>query len=296
HAMYRMRNARQRLSIQIPANAEFDSQPLIINNQNVAIERGDGQQLFIPLSGYDTSQSLVVELKYTIPGDHRQIDLPVFPDAPAAQTVYLGVFLPKERMLLASDGPWTEEFELKGNNTWKSVPVGTRSLREMISWVKEGTITVPASDNEIQSDGVLHLYSTSRPEDAPTGSLRLQVVDDRWWASVVVGSLLLVGLLLLWASMQFKLAAIALVASIAIATGVFAPTLASQLTNLPSYVGCGLVGILWGAKWLIGIVSSFETSKAEPIPIAPSTPESHPATTDAQTNLDGTSGSGDTHV
>ena len=53
HATYRMRNARQRLSLQLPEGAEFDSQPLLINGQTASLERGSANQLYIPLAGND---------------------------------------------------------------------------------------------------------------------------------------------------------------------------------------------------------------------------------------------------
>lgn len=50
-ALYRLRSARQRLAIVLPA--EFEAQPARINGKPVALERGDQGQLFVPLSGQD---------------------------------------------------------------------------------------------------------------------------------------------------------------------------------------------------------------------------------------------------
>jgi hypothetical protein len=62
-ALYRLRSARQRLAVQLPNPQEviFDSQPLWINGQPVALEKGDGDEYFIPLVGQDPDEPLLLE-------------------------------------------------------------------------------------------------------------------------------------------------------------------------------------------------------------------------------------------
>jgi hypothetical protein len=251
HAMYRLKNAQQRLAIALPENTEFDSQPLLINGQNYSLERGDANQLFVPLAGFDATQSLIVELKYTLAGNHEQIDLPVFPDSSAVQSAYLGVFLPKEQVLIASKGPWTEEFELQHADGWRSRPVNARSPYELEAWVQEGLATQPKNATVTPSDGVFYLYSTMRPENPPAGSLRLVAIADPWWTVSVLSVFVLIGLVLLPASFTTKVIAIATVASTMVLTGVVTPTFASQLANIPSYLGIALIGLIWCAHGVI---------------------------------------------
>jgi len=245
HATYRMRNASQRLSLKLPEDVEFDSQPLLINGQNASLERGGANQLYIPLAGNDPTKPILVELRYTAAGDHRQIALPEFPDAPAVQTAYLGVFLPKERLLLATNGPWTNEFELVARG-WKTEPRCQRDANELMNWVREGVSTNRAT--EFQTDGVMYLYSTLRPEDGSTGALKLTAIEDKWWSAIILAGLLCFGLLLLSQSLRVKVVAVACLLGLLISVGAFSPTLASQLLRGPSIVGGILVLVLWTAR------------------------------------------------
>ena len=253
HATYRMRNARQRLSLQLPEGAEFDAQPLLINGQSASLERGSANQLFIPLAGNDPTQAILVELRYTTPGDHNQIDLPVFPDEPAVQTAYLGVFLPKERTLLASYGPWTNEFELQPGS-WQSQPHCNLDPNALMNWVKEGVPTNRATD--FQTDGVMYLYSTLRPEAGAAGALKLVAIEDKWWTGAILVGLLGFGLLFLFRSIQSKVVAVALLMAIVIGIGAFSPTLASQLLNNSAAIVGLLVLVLWGARETLKTLNS----------------------------------------
>jgi len=266
HATYRMRNARQRLPLQLPEGAEFDSQPLLINGQTASLERGSANQLYIPLAGNDPTQAILVELRYTIPGNHKQIELPVFPDAPAVQTAYLGVFLPKERTLLASNGPWTDEFELR-STAWKSEPKNNLDANALMNWVKEGLPSARATD--FQTDGVMYLYSTLRPEVGEAGALKLVAVEDKWWTGGILVGLLCFGLLFLFRSLQTKVVAVAVLAAIVIAIGAFAPTLASQLLSSAAVLAGMMILVLWGAREVVQNLNSRPITKpAETPPVA----------------------------
>ena len=259
HAIYRMRNASQRLPLKLPEGAEFDSQPLLINGQSASLERGGANQLYIPLAGKDPTQALLVEVRYTTPGDHTQIDLPVFPDAPAVQTAYLGVFLPKERTLLASNGPWTNEFELVANS-WKAEPRCNLDANSLRNWVKEGVTTTRATD--FQTDGVMYLYSTLRPEEGTAGALKLVAIDEKWWTAAILTGLLCFGLLFLFSSFQIKVVAVATLVAIVIAVGAFASTVASQLLNTPAILGGLLVLVLWGSREILHGLRRLEKRRA----------------------------------
>ena len=269
HATYRMRNASQRLALKLPEGAEFDSQPLLINGQSASLERGNANQLFIPLAGNDPTQALLVELRYTTPGDHKQIELPVFPDAPAVQTAYLGVFLPKERMLLASNGPWTNEFDLQPS-AWKAEPRCNLDATALMNWVKDGVDVSRATD--FQTDGVMYLYSTLRPEVGDAGSLKLVAMDEKWWSAIILVGLLCFGFLFLFKSIQTKVVAVACLTAIVIAVGAFASTLASQILNAPSFIGGMLVLVLWGAREIVQKININATARAPVVASTDATP------------------------
>lgn len=260
HATYRMRNASQRLSLTLPEDVEFDSQPLLINGQSASLERGVANQLYIPLAGNDPTKPILVELRYTIAGNHRAIQLPIFPDAPSVQTVYLGVFLPKERLLLASNGPWTKEFETTAMG-WRSEPRCNNDPSSLMNWVREGVSTTRAT--EFQTDGVMYLYSTLRPEDGPSGALKLTAIADSWWMVFTLAGLIGLGALFLFKSLQAKVVALACLTGIVIAVGAFAPTLASQLLSGPSYFGALLVLVLWGSREVVNQLPSKTAAKVQ---------------------------------
>jgi hypothetical protein len=265
HASYRMRNASQRLGIKLPEGVEFDSQPLLIDGKSVSLERGDANQLFIPTAGYDPTQSHLVELKYMVPGDHNRIDLPIFTDAPAAQTVFLAVFMPKERLLLSSNGPWTEEFEFKRQLGARARPVPGQSLAALNEWVREGV--AKNSNSELQADGVMYLYSALKPEDSPDGSLRLRALGETWFAMAVIALLLGVGIAFVKGSLRSKIIVVAALIACIAALGAFAPTFASQLSNWPTVVGSSLLAILWGTQSLL---ASRRLQPKAPVPVADS--------------------------
>ena len=264
-----MRNASQRLSLKLPEGAEFDSQPLLINGQSASLERGNANQLFIPLAGNDPTKALLVELRYTTPGDHKQFELPVFLDAPAVQSAYLGVFLPKERMLLASNGPWTNEFELQQSG-WRSEPRCNLDAVAVMNWVKDGVDVSRATD--FQTDGVMYLYSTLRPEVGDAGSLKLVAMDEKWWSAIILVGLLCFGFLFLFKSIQTKVVAVACLTAIVIAVGAFASTLASQILNAPSFIGGMLVLVLWGAREIVQKININATARAPVVASTDATP------------------------
>ena len=94
----------------LPEKAEFDSQPLRINGRPAALQKGGTNEYFVPLLAANADTPFVIELRYTLPGDGRRLVLPTFPKQPAVVKEYLAVYLPETRTLLATRGPWNEEF------------------------------------------------------------------------------------------------------------------------------------------------------------------------------------------
>ncbi len=92
-AMIRLRSSHQRLTVQLPEGAQFDAQPARLNGNPVALERGDKDELYIPILGFAPDQSLLLELRYTLAEFKGSLDIPNFPDNPAMQRVFLNVFL-----------------------------------------------------------------------------------------------------------------------------------------------------------------------------------------------------------
>lgn len=248
-ALYRIRSARQRLAIKLPKEAAFDSQPARVNGNPIAIERGDQDLLYIPLVGQDPNTDLVLDLRYTLPGNYRNLDVPEFPEDPAVQKVYLAAFLPKELSLMTTSGPWTDEYKWQRGDGWRWVPVPNSSDEALVSWVVQGISlsNVPA----FQKDGTLYLFSALRPAAPPDGNLHLNVLHENTLGVLLFIALILVALVFLRSLFSTKLAIIAALFALAIACGVFVPTLGQQLLNRPTYAGLGILAIAWSA-WGVG--------------------------------------------
>ncbi len=248
-ALYRLRSARQRLAIVLDAKAEFDAQPARVNGQPVALERDDQGQLFVPLVGQDPNTPFTLELRYSLAGDQRRISIPEFPEDPAIQKVYTAVFLPNELALVGSSGPWTEEFRWRRQGILKWVPEAKQSDEQLISWVREGVESPPPL--AFQTDGTLVLFSALRPQTSPAGDLQLWALNENWLAAWILVPLVLLGLVLLRSSLRVKLSVLATLLIAIMISGVFVPTFAQQLLNVPLATAIAVVVIAWSAWYLM---------------------------------------------
>lgn len=244
-ALYRVRSSRQRLTMKLPTDAEFDAQPLRINGSPISLERGEQDERFVPLVGQDANKPFVLELRYTVPGGLRNLNIPEFPENPAVQKVYLSVFLPDELTLLDVDGPWTEEWTWQSTGRLGKTPQLKQTDDQLAQWVTEG-IQLAASP-PFQKDGTQYVFSALKPKGTADGALKLIAIRDKWLAGAVFGVLALVGLLMLLRPLHEKLIALAMLLIGAVICGVFSPTLAQQLLNFPTYAATSAVLIAWAA-------------------------------------------------
>ena len=136
------RGARQRLTLQLPPEAAFDTAPLRLDGRPVALERGDKEdEYYVPLLDSNADAPFLLELRYTVHGDGSNLVLPFFRDEAAVQKVYLCVYLPATQALVKVVGPWSDEFGWQWNSAWKwepqarSVAAGER----LISWSARGS-------------------------------------------------------------------------------------------------------------------------------------------------------------
>ncbi len=275
-ALYRLRSARQRLAIRLPDGAQFDSQPVRINGQTVALERGDQNQLFVPLVGINPNDLVVLDLRYTLDKTNLTLVTPEFPEDPAVQKVYLAAYLPQERVLLASTGEWTEEYGWAASGPFKYRPRSNKSEEDLTLWVIEGVNTTPSPN--FLTDGTMYLFSTLRPKSPPDGQLQLYTMDERLWALLIFIPFTAVGLLFLRSPFKFQIVGLSGLLIGLIACGIFAPTLGRQIMNQPLYAGLTIVGIAWIARFTM---TSFQRRRSnEPPPTTPAAVEATPVVTD----------------
>jgi hypothetical protein len=296
-ARYRMRSARQRLEVQLPDQVQFDTQPVRIDTRPIILERGQQGRFFIPLVDRSPDQSFLLELRYTLP-EHsgKQLDLPYFPQESAVQKVYLCVYLPEQRVLMAKQGPWTEEFtwELGSDLHWSAR--GTINENQLNDWV-DSTAGKASLGDTFQTDRQLYIFSTLQPPAPPDGSLRLCILGDERLTLTLLAVLVVLGLLLIRTSVGTKVLCVGLLVIAMVLLGLFWPIAAHQLLNGRFFAAMFIVLILWcvggfyRCRHTIGCCGKREppaTAQQPPVPpplepTAPVTAETVPSPAEAVT-------------
>ena len=245
-ALYRMRSARQRLTVVLPPGAEFDAQPLRIGGRPATLEKGGESGYYIPLTGVGADKPFVIELRYTLEGDGSRIDPPVFPQEPAVVKEYLCVYLPEEQRLLNAWGPWTEEFRWRCDDWLRWRPEPVRSPNSLVDWV-QGDLTPGNPANDFAADGEPYLFLTLRPAPPPEGSLRLKTIDGDWLSGLVFIATVLLGLLLLPARLPARALAIGAAVIALVLAGVFLPIFSMQIINGVLLSAIFVVAVMWTA-------------------------------------------------
>ena len=280
-ALYRMRSAEQRLPVVLPAGVHFDTQPLKLNGRSVQLERGDKDEFYVPLVGQNPDEPLVMELRYTLPGSARDIDLPHFASDPAVQKVYLAVYLPKELTLLGSRGPWADELMWVEHGTFDRVPRPRMDDAHLIHWVTEGVTLAGSPPASFETDGQMYLFSTLRPaKPADGGSLRLSMLDEDWLNALVFAAVVLAGLAIIRLPLSSKLGALVLLVALVVLGGVFWPIFSQQVLDGVFASALFLVFVAWLAyhvmiappQWKITVVRG----GVEKTPEAPTPPVESP--------------------
>ena len=182
-------------------------------------------------------------------GNQSYLNIPNFPEDPAAQKAYISLFMPKEIAMLGTRGPWTDEFHWTRDGFWKAEPRVHQNDDQLSNWVQEGIIM--ASSPAFQKDGTLYVFSTLNPAATPNAALRLVTLHEKILAALVFLVLVVTGLLMLRGKFRDKLIAIAAIGALVIFAGVFVPTFASQVLRAPLWSAIAVVGVLWGTRFLV---------------------------------------------
>jgi hypothetical protein len=245
-ALYRMRSARQRLEVVLPEGAAFGAEPLRINGRPVTLQTGQHKGYDVPLVGADPDTPFVMELRYTLAGDGRQLDLPAFPQEPAVVKAYLCVYLPDTRTLLGVRGPWSEEFRWQCGPSLRWQPSPRVTPDELVAWVREGAASGAAAE-DFPTAGRLFVYSTLNPAAPPGGSLETTTVEDRSLSGLVFAVTVLLGVLLLPARLPLRALAVGAAIIALVLAGVFLPTFSLQVLNGVLASAIFVVAVMWSA-------------------------------------------------
>ncbi len=245
-ALYRMRSARQRLTVILPTGVEFDTEPLRINGRPTPLERGAQDEFFVPLAGRSTGEPFLLELRYTLPTGNMRVELPTFADEPAVQKVFVSIFLPEELELLGYQGPWTDEQQWRYMSPVRRVPAPRYSDAGLVTWVREGVALTGNPADTFPIDGQSLVFSTLRPENQTAGSLKLTTMNGKWLRFLIFAGVLALGLMLLKRPLCQRAAAVTGLVILLLLLGVFLPILATQII----YGGLWLAVLLTALVWL----------------------------------------------
>lgn len=270
-ALYRLRSAQQRLTIHLPDGVEFDSQPARINGRPIALERGEKDDLYLPLAGHDPDEPIVLELRFTVSGSSKQMDLPSFPDDPAVQKVYLSLFLPTELALIRWNGPWSEEWRWQSIDSSPTQALANQTDSELENWVTEG-VKISGSP-PFQRDGTRYVFSALKPEPPPRGSLSITTISNTYLSGLVFFLLAGFAFALLRASPKTKTIAIVCLVIAALLCGVFAPNLTHQLFRWSTAAGLAAVALIWFGSWMVDVAANNRRLAALPSFVPDTTPE-----------------------
>ncbi len=278
-ALYRLRSSHQRLTVKLPEGSSFESQPARINGKSIGLERGDKDDLYLPLAGHDPDQSLVLELRYTLPYRSGTFDIPYFPEDPATQKVYINLFVPSERALIAWSGPWNESW------TWdwhrqqflRLDPIPELSDDALNNWVIEGIAIAPSPP--FQRDGTVYSFSSLKPEPPPASSLHVTIVNYRFLIGAVLSLIGMVALALLRAPLRMKLVALSAVIIAVVVIGMFAPSFTSQVISLPVITGVIVASTSWLGWYGYRAATWIEKRRSQPTFHPASEPTSSSAAT-----------------
>ena len=254
-ALFRVVSARQRLVVELPPDTTFDSQPLRLNGRPVALEKGDGQQYFIPLVGIDQGEPFLLELRYAHPQKGHALRVPQFPQEPAVQQVFFSVHLPRNLVFLGARGPWDSElvWRLRGFNL-KPQPDARRTDPRLLKWVAEGLAADQEALNSFPTDGDALCFSTLRPPAGRAGALDLRVTS-RWLLHLIV-LVIIIGIGIRHLSTPLVKRAVVvgswLVALIVLS--VFMPSLVRSLVSNAAMAAGATVLIVWALWYLLFIL------------------------------------------
>ena len=276
--LYQMRSVGQRISIQMPvgfdATTSFDDQPIRVNGKRVTPERGGQDLIYVPLTGLNSDEPFLLEIRYTVAGDPNQIDLPLIKDEPAVQKVYLCVYLPFERALLHKSGAWTDEAVdehtksiagLINSNSpnsmaWRMFRRRSENVDEYLNWVQSGVSMDTSANQRFEVDGRPYVFSALRPDPAPGGSIQLRTIDMTILNVLVFGIVALLGLILIRARFTIQLAGALLVIAAFVFAGVFFPLVTEHLFSEALLLTAAVVALAWltsnVVRWFRGIQDS----------------------------------------
>ncbi len=256
-AVYRMRSVNQRIVINMPPgfdpNVGFDSAPVRIDGQTIALERGAGGELIIPLGNRDREQELLMEVRYTMPILDSEIPVPTFAEDCAVQKAVLVLYLPHDWAPLSFTGPWSDRLLEDDTSLWDRLTRRwSKPKDDPLNWIATEGESVRQL-REFETDGRAYSFTTINPAPGSDGALR--VVKTNGWIVQAIGAIviLLSGVLLVRYSWTMRLIVIATLFGMWILALSLWPLVVTYL----DYQGVVWVGLLILGLWFVTSILSF---------------------------------------
>jgi hypothetical protein len=279
-ALYRVRTARDRLTVQLPVGARFDADPLRLSGKSVPLEKGAVEnQYTIPITAPNADTPLLLELRYTLAGDGSRLSLPAFPEDPAVQQVYLEAYLPETVALLGASGPWNQEFRWLPDDNYAAWHPSTISAgsEQLLQWVGEGVNVPRDTIANFPVDGTRYVFSSLRPGASAEDALLLRMMNASWLRACLFLAVAVLGLSLIPARSAVKALYVGATVAALLLLAVFSPTLAFQIFNavfVAAWVVVAVLWIIWTMLWwtrhrqaaLPGHEAGVDLSQYEPHP------------------------------
>lgn len=278
-ALYRIRSVRQRLELKLPKGVTFESQQYV-NGKPFTPETGQKGEYLVPVSEPNADKSFLLELRYTLDGDGSELVCPEFPQEPAAQKVYLAVYLPQEKVLLDRRGPWTEQFRWRLQSGLKWGHENRISEQELVDWVAQPIRLAET----FQTDGRMYVFSALALQTGPKGALRLTVLHENWLNFGLIAGMLAIGLLLLPVRAGGRALVMGVLIVGIVLAGVFLPILAHQILGGVLAAALLVVLVAWVVRYLMQVMPRQSAAlSGSPPPAEPA----KPADKDAPSNDQG---------
>ncbi|MBN2580416.1 MAG: exosortase/archaeosortase family protein [Pirellulales bacterium] len=253
-ALYRIRTARDRLAIKLPAGAQFDADPLRVGGKSVMLEVNPNKkdEYFIPIMTPNADAPLLLELRYTRSGDGSRLELPEFPQEPAVLQVYLAVYLPETKALLGVSGPWTKAFHWQLGRYGRWYPVRNPGVPDdLLSWVREDVASEQSAIENFPTDGTRYTFSSLQPKGQAQGALILRMMDAQWLSAWIFLAVAALGVVLTPARLWAKALFVGVTVAGLVVLAVFSPTLAFQILSGIFLAAWFVVAVLW-IVWCLG--------------------------------------------
>ncbi|WP_417747833.1 hypothetical protein [Rosistilla oblonga] len=248
-ALYRMRSARQRLEVKLPAEFDpgkgFNQNPLRINGRPVPLERGDAGEYYIPLADQSPEQAFVLELRYAVASDQRHLPLPEFPNDPAVQKVYLCAYLPKDQAVVGTGGPWDNDLEERWRRQLAGYRYNNPNDNELVVWVTDGIAMASSPTSDFQTQGLLYTFSTAGPPQGEASALRVTSISKDMLDAAIFLLIAVPGVILVTQSMTVRLFAVGIALFGLVFSSVFLPSLSLQLFDSVLFLALFLVLAVW---------------------------------------------------